>query len=262
MENMVSRGTDERTLSVHNEHEFLLKMEKAELTSSLAQRVVDSKGNDLAKKVVRLIENGGFEPSTSQKRAREIMGRNMFGVEEAIRHFGVNPGRRELALLAEVPWSEEVITVHKDTHILIAVFSLSVLDVRGIAKKLADPEILFYNQDWYDKQAFAEDRGEIGWQLVRKTPIANSTNKSWNEQQALLKDEETPTARIVVQTVVGHFLATGERLFEKIWVRCSDLDSGGDRVCLGGFDAQGLSVNNYWDGTRYDDIGLSASRKS
>jgi hypothetical protein len=86
METMVSR-----TLSVHKEHEFLLKLEAAGLNDELAQRVIDSKGNELAARVVQLIHSGGFEPSTSQKRAREIMGRNFFGVEEAIKHFGVNP---------------------------------------------------------------------------------------------------------------------------------------------------------------------------
>ena len=62
METIVSR-----TLSVHKEHEVLLKLEAAGLCDELAQKVVDSKDNDLAKKVVRLIQNGGFEPSTSQK---------------------------------------------------------------------------------------------------------------------------------------------------------------------------------------------------
>mgnify|MGYP001611196553 FL=1 len=52
METMMSR-----TLSVHKEHEVLLKLETAGLTDELAQRVIDSKGNDLAIKVVRLIQN-------------------------------------------------------------------------------------------------------------------------------------------------------------------------------------------------------------
>ncbi len=211
--------------------------------------------------MARLMVNGGFEPSTSQVRAREIMGRNFFGVEEAIKHFGVNPSKQQLAFLAEVPWGEEVLRACKDTHVLLATFPLSVLDVRGIVKKLAD-QTLFYKQDWYDKQAFSADKGEIGWQLVRKEPIANSTRKTWNEQQALLsKDEETPTARVVVQTAIGHFLATGERLFEKIYVRCVDLDSGGHRVYVGYFDAEGLDVSYYWDGDQYDSVGVSAARK-
>jgi hypothetical protein len=211
--------------------------------------------------MARLMVNGGFEPSTSQKLAREIMGKNFFGVEEAIKHFGVNPSKQQLAFLAEIPWSEEVLRACKDTHVLIVTFALSILDIRGIVKKLAD-QTLFYKQDWYDKQAFAADKGEIGWQLVRKEPIANSTSKTWNEQQALLsKDEETPKARVVVQTAIGHFLATGERLFEKVYVRCADLDSDGLHVYVGYFGAEGLGVNDYWDDNQYDNIGVSAARK-
>ena len=211
--------------------------------------------------IARLMVNGGYEPSTSQNLAREIMGTNFFGIEEAIKYFGVNATKQQLAYLAEVPFSEEVLKSCKDTHVLVAIFPLSILDIRGIAKKQSD-RTLFYSQDWYDKQAFAKDKGEVGWQLVRKEPIANSTSKTWNDQQALLsKDEETPTARIVVYTMVGHFLATGERLFEKIYVRCVDLDSGGYRVSVGDFDAKGLVVNLWDDDHRDDYLGVSAARK-
>jgi hypothetical protein len=211
--------------------------------------------------IARLMVNGGYEPSTSQKLAREIMGKDFFGIEEAIKHFGVNATKQQLAYLTEVPFSEEVLKSCKDTHVLVATFPLSILDIRGIAKKQSD-RTLFYSQDWYDKQAFAKDKGEVGWQLVRKEPIANSTSKTWSDQQALLsKDEETPTARIVVYTMVGHLLATGERLFEKIYVRCVDLDSGGGRVFVGRFSAKGLYVS-IWDGDcRIDNVGVSAARK-
>ncbi len=253
METIVSR-----TLSVHKEHEVLLKLEAAGLCDDLAQRVIDSKDNDLAKKVVRLITNGGFEPSTSQKRAREIMGRNFFGVEEAITHFGVNPTKQQSAYLAEVPFTEEVLASCKDTHVLVAVFPMSVLDIRGACKD----QSLFYNQDWYNKQAFAKDRGEVGWHLVCKTPVKDSTSKTWDEQQKLLgKDDETPSVRVVVYTMIGHFRATGERLFENIYVRCSDLDSGGNRVNVGNFDAKGLYVDIIWDDYRYDYLGLASARK-
>ena len=170
--------------------------------------------------------NGGVEPSSSQTRARELMGKNFFGIEEAIKHFGVNPSRRQLAVLGEVPFSDETLTVCKDTHVLVAVFPLSIVDLRS---KVADNnQTLFYKQDWYDKQAFANDKGETGWQLVRKEPIAKSTSKTWGKQQALLsEDEETPKAQVMVYTIIGIFLATGERLFEKVYVRCVDFVSGG-----------------------------------
>ncbi len=255
MKNIVSR-----TLSVHKEHEVLLKLEAAGLTDELAQKIIDSKGNDLAAKVVKLIQNGGFEATTSQKRAREIMGRNMFGIEEAIGHFGVNPSRQQLAVLADVPFTEATLEACKDTHVLVAVFPLSVLDVRGKAERK-----LFYSHEdaWYNKQAFAKDRGETRWMLVRKTPVDNSMSKTWDEQQALLgKDNETPTVQVMVYTIIGHYLNTGERLFENVYVRCSDVDSDGDRVYVGTFDSNGLSVDNYWDDNRSSRIGLSSARKS
>jgi len=259
MTTMVSQ-TNDRTISVHNEHEFLLKLEKAGLIDELAQKVIDSKGNDLATKVVRLIENGGFEPSTSQKRAQQIMGRNFFGIEEAIKHYGVNPSRAQTAALTEVPFTEEVLESCKDTHVLVAVFPMSILDIRG---KVEHKLFYSYENAWYNKQTFAKDRGEIGWRLVRKTPVENSTSKNWSEQQALLdKSEETPSAQIMVYTIIGHFLATGERLFENVYVRTSSVDSGGGRVSVGGFDQDGLDVNGWWDGGRDGSVGVSSARKS
>ena len=254
METIVSR-----TLSVHKEHEVLLKLESAGLCDALAQKVIDSKDNDLAKKVVRLIQNGGFEPSTSQKRAREIMGKNFFGVEEAIKHFGANPSKQQIAYLAEVPFSESLLEACKNTHVLVAVFPLSILDIRS----KVDRKLFYSHEDtWYNKQAFAKEKGEIGWQLVRKTPVENSTNKTRNEQQALLgKNDETPKAQVVVYMIIGHYLTTGERLFGNNCIRCSDLGSDGDRVYVGYFDADGLYVSNCWGDYRYSSLGVASARK-
>ncbi|MBU4274516.1 hypothetical protein KKE19_01745 [Patescibacteria group bacterium] len=257
MNTMVSQA-DERTISVHNEHEFLLKMEKAGLTDELAQKVIDSKGNDLATKVVGLIQRGGYEATTSQKRAHEIMGKNFFGVEEAIKHFGVNSTKQQLAILSEIPFSEAVLQECKDTHVFVAIFPISILEIRG---KVQDKG-LFYSQDWHNQEKFAKEHGEVSWQLVRKTPVSNSTSKTWNEQQSLLaKDEETPTAQVMVYTIIGHFMATNERLFEQVYVHCSDISSDGLRVDVGSFGWSGLDVSHYWDGTRHGLIGLSSVRK-
>ena len=246
-----------RMLSVHKEHEFLLRLETAGLNDELAQRIIDSKGNNLAIKVVRFIQNSDFKPSTSQKRAREIMGKNFFGVEEAIKHFGVTPTDRQRVALSEIPFSEEVLEQSKKTHILVAVFPLSILEIRGKVDSK-----LFYNQDWYNKEDFAKDHGEVSWQLVYKTSVDNSTSKNWQEQQALLgKDDEVPIAQVMVYTIIGHYLSTGERLFEQIYVRCLDITSDGARVDVGYFDQNGLHVNYHWDDCRYSDIGLASSRK-
>ena len=202
--------------------------------------------------------SGGFEPSTSQKRSREIMGTNMFGIEDAIKHFGVNPSKAQLAALSEVPFSEETLEACKATHVLVAFFPMSTLDIRAAHKD----QNLFYNQDWYNKQAFAKDKGEIGWHLIRKTPVPESLNKTWDDQQKLIgKDDETPKAVVMVYTIIGHYKAMGERLFEKVWVRCSDLGSDGHRVLVGSFDAEGLGASSLWDYNRHGHLGLASARK-
>lgn len=208
-------------------------------------------------KIARFIVSSACEPLTSQKDAREIMGKNFFGIEEAIKHFRINPAKQDLAALTEVPFSEEVLKSCKDTHILVAVFPLSILDIRDRFGKT-----LFFPQGWYCKQVFAKHKGGVSWQLVRKEPIPYSAKKTWEEQRALLpKDEVIPTTRIMVYAIIGHFLATGERLFDKIFVRCVDLVSDKYRVFVGYFDQEGLSVNRRPDDRRRDGIGLSAARK-
>jgi hypothetical protein len=141
---------------------------------------------------------------------------------------------------------------------------LSIVQIRA---KVADKKMpkgvrLFYNQDWYNTQAFAH-QSQLEWRLIKKTPVDDSTLKTWTQQQELLdaKVEETPTAQAVVYTVIAHYLETDERLLEKIYVRCSDLDSGGFRVCVGRFGTDGLIFNYISDDSVGSGLGLSASRK-
>jgi len=213
---------------------------------------------EMRKRLVRFWNSGGYEPTTTQKLARAI-GIPVFGIEEAVQHFGVKPTRAQLSALAEIPFTEAELRECKDTHILVAVFPMSIIEIRG---KIPRDQRLFYNQDWYNKESFAKDRGEAAWHLVHKTPVANSTSKIWDEQQALLaKNEETPTARVMVYTIIGHFLVTNERLFENVYVRCSDVDSRGNRVYVGDFDSDGLLVHAYWGGGRSDFLGVASARK-
>ncbi|MEE8131775.1 MAG: hypothetical protein V3T98_01900 [Candidatus Paceibacterota bacterium] len=256
MKNIVSQ----RNLSVHKEHEILRKLEAAGLGDIEAQSVIQSKGNKLAEKVVEFIRRGGYEATVSQKTTRAIMGENFLGIEKAIQHLGANPTERELGLLTEVPFTEGVLEECKDTHILVAAFPMSILEIRDKVEKK-----LFYSYEdaWYNKQSFAKDKGEASWHLIRKNIVPNSTSKTWNEQQALLaENEETPQARIMVYAIIGHYLATGERLFKNIYARCSDLDSGGYRVDVGRFDSAGFTFTCWWDDRRYDSIGLSSVWKS
>lgn len=85
--------------------------------------------------------------------------------------------------MAKIPFHEEVLGSCKGTHILVAVFPLSILDIPGKVERKLFRE---HENAWYNNQAFARDKGEINWHLVRKTSVPGSMDKTWNEQQALL----------------------------------------------------------------------------
>lgn len=232
-----------------------------------ASELIDKliKDPSVADRVAKLILNNGQELSASVTRAKEIMGKNFLGVEEGMKMFGVEITKRQQSFMNTVPFSETTLTACKDTHILVAVMPLSIVQIRAKAAEMKlpkDVKRLFCNQDWYDNQQFAA-QSEFEWRLIQKTSVSDSTSKNWEEQQKLLdtKTEETPTAQAVVYTMIGFFLKTGERLFERIYVRTSSLDSDGGRVYVGDFDADGLDVGHDWDYRRGDDLGVAASRK-
>ncbi|MBI5077205.1 hypothetical protein HZB94_02395 [Candidatus Falkowbacteria bacterium] len=193
----------------------------------------------------------------SVERARELLGgENVLGPEEVEKTWGVR-----MEKVPEILFSEAELIECKDTHILVAICPLSILEIRD---KVSGNQSLFRerNRNWYNKESFAKVRGKIEWRLVRKTPVGNSTDKTWDKQQALLtKYEETPTAQVMVYAIIGHFLATGERLFDNIYVRCSDVILRGCRVCVGFFGADGLNVAvSSVDDNAVVSIGVSASR--
>lgn len=200
---------------------------------------------------------------TDERVAQKIMGKNFIGLDAVITKFSVTMTEQELLNYPEIPWSEDELNEVRDTYLLVAGHPLSITEIR--AKAPRNPKTFDrYEDGWYNNQRFAtEERVNPCWQLIRKSLVANSTSKTWKEQQKLiLPHEEVPRACDLVYAVVLYYLVTGERLFPSIYARCMDIDSDGCRVDVGCFDADGLSVSHYWDDYRFDDIGLSSARKS
>lgn len=195
--------------------------------------------------------------AVSQKTARIVMGNSYLGIEHAVEHLKVVPSKADLRALKKIPFSRVVLEVCKNTHILVAVFPLSILDIQNRVNRL-----LFYFKDdpWYCKKSFAKNKGQAHWALVRIVP--NSTSKTWQEQQSLLgKDEETPTARVLVYTVILTYLATGIELLPRcIYVRVNDLDSVGLHVDIG-FNDCGIVISSWADDSRINRIGVSSVRR-
>ncbi len=187
--------------------------------------------------------------------AQAIMGKNFFGVEEAKKYFNIVPTEEQLLTLSKIPFSDATLGKCRETHLLISVFPLSLLDVREKNKEL------FYRFRWFVTEDFAKERGDASWQLVRKTPVPSSLNVPMSDQLILMNDnEDVPSARIMVYAIIGYFLSTSERLFEQTNVRCSDIDLTDFRVYVGLFDSKGLNIYHNWDGYCRPHIGIASAQ--
>ncbi len=186
-----------------------------------------------------------------------IMGSNFISLEEAEKCLGMKFSESDHKVLDEgIPYSGEVLEQCQDTHILVPMPALSIMEIRALI-----PVEIFWDQDWYTDQDFAKEKCRAGWRLIRKTIVPDSAGKNYDEQRAQLgDDEEVPPACELVYAVALYRLASNEELFSNIWARTSALSSHGDRVdvsfCFGRLDV------SYWlDGLRSDNLALASSRK-
>ena len=182
-----------------------------------------------------------------------------YALDDVERIFGVTYTQDQRIALENIPFSEEVLKECAETHMLFPGYPLSLLDVRARFTGLFHIK----TGGWYADQAFAKDvQVRPSWHLLRMEQVPESFNKSWDEQCSLLTEgEEVPSSAVVTVATILHFLATGQRLFERCYVRTADRGSDDDRFSVGDFDADGLSVRSYWDGHRTPRLGLAASRK-
>jgi hypothetical protein len=199
-----------------------------------------------------------IEETEAQQAARKVMGKNFLGLSGVVEHFGIVPTDEQIVALGEIPFNEATLKACAETHILVADVGLSLLNVRSKVRGG-----LFYTQDWYDNEKFATRTEKACWRLIRKTPVKDSTSKMWSDQKALLGDEdEVPTARAITYVTMLYYMARNERLFEDVYIRTSDVDSGGHRVRVGHFDEDGFRVYRWFDSGRNGDLGVSSARKS
>lgn len=201
----------------------------------------------------------------SQQAAKAIMGTNFFGTQEAAQHFGALWTQAQFDALATVPYSTEILEECKNTHVLVAGYPMTIVQVRSIARQAKKDKTFNVPSEsgWYRNANFASRvKVRVRWYLVRKKPVDYSCGKDWWHQNQLLKDERVPKTCVIVYTIIGHFFNTGERLFENVSVRTSDTDPRRHYVpvTIGGFKADWPKIGDYAREFAYDDIGLSAVR--
>lgn len=269
-------------LSVHQQHELLLALERAGLSPQDAQRAIEDR--EIANAMVQQATRSSSDSACPVEQAFHIMDDNFHGIDALERHLGVKLSAKSKKLFLTVPFSAEELQACRETHVLVACGALSLMDVWQAQTGL------FYarRNPWYGAKSeqWARSKVKAGWQLIRKGPVPDSTNKTWNEQEVLLTDDElVPSASVLAQAILIHYLETGERLFWQIYASVSEVGSGrsstsmspsifnqdfwlepidtsgGHRVHLGYFDSLGLNISDYWGSCCSGNVGLASSRK-
>src|SRR3989338_600008 len=145
-------------------------------------------------------------------------------------------------------------------------------DMKVNVKNVREKFPLFYDQDWYNNEQFAEEplKG-IDWGIVKKELLDESKSKNWDEQEEILKEwavthgvdkkfvrRRTPAE--VAYDVLAYFQVRNERILEKDWDWTSVQSSDGEFVSVGGFGSGGLGVGSDARGNRDSDLGVCPAR--
>ena len=110
-------------------------------------------------------------------------------------------------------------------------------------------EPCFYNQDWYLKEKFADNKIlNFRWYLIKKTVNKESRSKRPDEILRSLKmKEDFPTAVLTAFTFFAYYFHTnGEILWKHDFIWCSDKDKNGDRIYTGRYnDVKKINKNGF-----------------
>ncbi len=130
-------------------------------------------------------------------------------------------------------------------------------------------DALFYHdhkEGWYasHKEAFSyTDTIGPGWLALRKSPLLGSTEKTWDEQQALLSDKErVPNATEVAWGLTTYKKVHGVYLMSNnIWMRTLSVNHDGVHVYVGDFASYGLNINDGKGAAPDSHLGVAVALK-
>lgn len=186
--------------------------------------------------------------TVSIKQAKEIMGGNFIGPDVLKK---VSFLSTEDLLVPDIPFSSGELEKKKENYLLIlGVAHLSngkevtIRNLKTIFGKDPDTsEPCFYNQDWYDHEAFIDERMETAWFLIRKNVYENSRAVQPTE---LMKTYRFPPAISCTYAFFVSWQGLGMKLWYHDFVWCSDTDHNGDRIYVGKYhDVDGVNKNGF-----------------
>jgi hypothetical protein len=192
--------------------------------------------------------------------AKKIMGKNFIGPNE------LKKISLEFKILDPFKIKPKIPSIHFDSNFLKRVHKDYIL-ILGIPKtqkgekltlnkmrsifdwRPGKSEPCFYNQDWYLKEKFANNRSlDFRWYLVKKIVNKDSRGKSPENIKRLFKREDNFPAAILTAFVffVYYFHTNGEILWKHDFIWCSDRDKNGDRIYTGRYmDPEKINKNGF-----------------
>ena len=192
---------------------------------------------------------GRLSDNVSIAEAKKIMGENFVGVDELRQieelKFSI-PNNQP-----EVKFSADRLERIKDDYLLILGLSEfedgSPVTIRNLikifGKNPALSEPCFYNQDWYEKEAFIDIQMENQWFLIKKNVYEESRAVQPGELQ---KKYIFPSAVRCCYSFFVTWLSKNTKLFYHDFVWCSDTDHNGDRIYVGKYhDVDGVNNNGF-----------------
>ncbi|MSU74564.1 hypothetical protein EXS57_02170 [Candidatus Kaiserbacteria bacterium] len=173
--------------------------------------------------------------------------------------------REQITQLAvALPSKETIILLKTSGYALVPQppRALSLLSIRDLGPHYFQDS----TEGWYERKEFAsfgkKNRTGAGWLAIKKTPVTDSTFKTFDEQKKLLTEVEyVPNAAEVCWFMTRFYSVRGARLFENVYINTSSIDSGCNNVSVGSFGSRGIDVRSWWLGHVLNALGLASARK-
>lgn len=273
----------------------MTKGEFEESVSALEKAVVKQGGNprdlfDLFRtdneyvgRIAEAMMRKGLVGSIESRLARVVLGRNIFTDADWMSYYDAKFTRKQLREAGKFPWGEDVLNspcpfnkgkLVKDTHFAFLGLAglngqpLTVAKLIELHPATGQPKFYFNTDPWHVGQPHTDVATmQLRWYLLLKDIVPGSTDKTPEEQMAMLPPEyEVPTTIVETSKDILVFKKTGERPNESRWAACTertvktDKASAGYVSCVGYFGEFGLGVY-FWYGHRSGYFGLGASRK-
>jgi hypothetical protein len=183
-------------------------------------------------------------------------------------------------VLAKIPFSESTLKKCRNSHVLVAGYPLSIVDIASriggvtVTQSVVPPVRQKTVALWFimlgsgstkaAAERAAKQRVDTRWYLIRKTIAPGSLSKHLGDQEKCLSvHDEIPRACEVIYATILHFLVTGERLFEDVLAGCRGEKRQDLFLHVGLFDRDFLRLTDHYGNifNPMKKVGLASARK-